>query len=102
MRLISRLFVLFLILKILEIPWVFAQDSYPAQQAECVSNTEVSFVCGLINPEDLYQIPGSTDHDITIFKKYEKYFTVDPPGRTFDEPVSLLDDVVWWCSTQRS
>ena len=59
MRLISRLFVLFLMLKILGVPWVFAQDSYPAQQAECVSNTEVSFVCGLINPEDLYQIPDT-------------------------------------------
>mgnify|MGYP001161218907 FL=1 len=59
MRLISRFFILFLIFKIIGIPWLFAQDSYPAQQAECVSNTEVSFVCGLINPEDLYQIPDT-------------------------------------------
>ena len=59
MRLISHLFSYLVMLPIFTVPWVVAQESYPTQRAECVSNAEVLFVCGLINPEDLYQIPDT-------------------------------------------
>ena len=45
------------LMTIFTVPWVVAQGSYPPQEAKCQSNTEVLFVCGVINPEDLYQIP---------------------------------------------
>jgi len=38
--------------------------------------------------KDIYKIPGLTENDIKLFKKYEKEFTVNPPGRTFDERVN--------------
>ncbi|NKB34382.1 MAG: hypothetical protein GKR91_14925 [Pseudomonadales bacterium] len=38
---------------------LFAQGSYPAQTANCEPNSDTLFVCGVINPEDLYQIPGT-------------------------------------------
>jgi hypothetical protein len=37
---------------------------------------------------DIYKIPGLTDNDIKNFKKYEKYFTVNPPGRSFYERIN--------------
>lgn len=37
---------------------------------------------------DIYKIPGLTDQDIKNFKKYEKYFTVHPPGRSFYERIN--------------
>lgn len=37
---------------------------------------------------DVYKIPGLTDQDRELFKKYEKYFTVNPPGRAFDERIN--------------
>mmetsp|Transcript_62735 Transcript_62735/g.181840 ORF Transcript_62735/g.181840 Transcript_62735/m.181840 type:complete len:163 (-) Transcript_62735:335-823(-) len=38
--------------------------------------------------KDIYKIPGLTKNDIELFKKYEKEFTVHPPGRTFDERIN--------------
>jgi photosystem II PsbU protein len=37
---------------------------------------------------DIYKIPGLTDNDVKNFKKYEKYFTVNPPGRSFYERIN--------------
>jgi hypothetical protein len=37
---------------------------------------------------DIYKIPGLTDNDIKNFKKYDKYFTVNPPGRSFYERIN--------------
>ena len=30
---------------------------------------------------DIYKIDNLTDRDMKVFKKYEKLFTVNPPGR---------------------
>lgn len=38
--------------------------------------------------KDIYQIPGVTDHDKFIFKKYQAELTVLPPGRMFDERIN--------------
>jgi photosystem II PsbU protein len=38
--------------------------------------------------KDIYKIPGLTKNDIDLFKKYEKEFTVHPPGRTFYERIN--------------
>ena len=58
MRINSHFFCFLTIITIFTASWVAAQSSsYPPQKAECESNTEVLFVCGVINPEDLYQIP---------------------------------------------
>lgn len=38
--------------------------------------------------KEIYQIKGLTDNDIKVFKKYEKYFTTNPPGRAFDERIN--------------
>lgn len=38
--------------------------------------------------KDIYKIPGLTKNDIELFKKYEKEFTVHPPGRVFDERIN--------------
>ena len=37
---------------------------------------------------DIYKIPGVTARDKELFKKYEKEFTVNPPGRAFDERIN--------------
>ena len=37
---------------------------------------------------DVYKIPGLTDHDIENLKRYESFFTVNPPGRAFDERIN--------------
>jgi photosystem II PsbU protein len=37
---------------------------------------------------DIYKIPGLTSNDIKLFKQYERSFTVNPPGRTFDERIN--------------
>lgn len=36
-----------------------AQGSYPAQSVACNPDSDTLFVCGMINPEDLYQVPGT-------------------------------------------
>jgi photosystem II PsbU protein len=41
-----------------------------------------------VSVKDIYKIPGLTDNDIKLFKKYEREFTVNPPGRTFDERIN--------------
>jgi len=38
--------------------------------------------------KDIYKISGITSHDKELFKKYEKEFTVLPPGRMFDERIN--------------
>lgn len=38
--------------------------------------------------KDIYKIPGLNEHDLAMFKKYEKEFTVKIPGRTFDERIN--------------
>lgn len=38
--------------------------------------------------KDIYKIPGLTKSDISLFKKYEKEFTVHPPGRVFNERIN--------------
>lgn len=38
--------------------------------------------------KDLYNIPGLTENDKKLFKKYEYAFTVNPPGRAFDERIN--------------
>jgi photosystem II PsbU protein len=37
---------------------------------------------------DIYKIEGLTKNDVTLFKKYEKLFTVHPPGRAFLERIN--------------
>lgn len=37
---------------------------------------------------DIYKIPDLTDNDRKLFKKYEKFFAVNPPGRAFDERIN--------------
>lgn len=36
---------------------------------------------------DIYNIPDLSDHDIEMFKKYQRFFIVNPPGRTFYERI---------------
>jgi hypothetical protein len=38
--------------------------------------------------KDIYKIPNLTSHDIEMFHKYERQFTVNPPGRTFYERIN--------------
>lgn len=38
--------------------------------------------------KDIYRITGLTDHDKEVFKKYEKAFTCNPPGRAFKERIN--------------
>ena len=38
--------------------------------------------------KDLYKIDGLSKNDKELFKKYENEFTVNPPGRTFNERVN--------------
>jgi photosystem II PsbU protein len=38
--------------------------------------------------KDIYNIPGLTANDIALFRKYEKEFTVHPPGRSFYERIN--------------
>ena len=37
---------------------------------------------------DIYKIKGLTENDIAVFKKYDKYFTVNPAGRAFKERIN--------------
>lgn len=37
----------------------YSQGNYPAQTVDCEPNSDAQFVCGMINPEDLYQVPGT-------------------------------------------
>ena len=37
---------------------------------------------------DIYKIKGLTENDKAMFKKYERAFTVNPPGRVFDERIN--------------
>lgn len=41
-----------------------------------------------VQVNDIYDIPQLTDHDIELFEKYDKYFTVHPPGRSFYERIN--------------
>jgi hypothetical protein len=38
--------------------------------------------------KDLYKIKGITANDVKMFKKYEREFTVIPPGRMFNERIN--------------
>ena len=38
--------------------------------------------------KDIYKIPGLNDSDKKLFKQYEHEFTVNPPGRMFDERIN--------------
>lgn len=38
--------------------------------------------------KDIYKIPNLTDNDKLLFQKYEKFFTVNPPGRVFSERIN--------------
>mmetsp|Transcript_36441 Transcript_36441/g.75843 ORF Transcript_36441/g.75843 Transcript_36441/m.75843 type:complete len:159 (-) Transcript_36441:832-1308(-) len=38
--------------------------------------------------KDIYSIPGLTNHDIEVFKQYDKHFTVNPAGRAFYERIN--------------
>ena len=40
---------------------------------------------------DIYKIEGLTENDIKLFKKYEKEFIVNPPGRAFDERINARE-----------
>lgn len=40
------------------------------------------------NVKDIYKLDGLTSNDIKMFKKYENNFTVNPPGRMFDERIN--------------
>lgn len=37
---------------------------------------------------DIYKIPGLTEHDIQMFRKYQAEWTVNPPGRAFAERIN--------------
>lgn len=55
---------------------------YPHAAGKIASNGPYSSV------KDIYNIPGITDNDKTMFKKYEKQLTVLPPGRMFKERIN--------------
>eukprot|EP00549_Striatella_unipunctata_P021150 CAMPEP_0118705134 /NCGR_PEP_ID=MMETSP0800-20121206/19679_1 /TAXON_ID=210618 ORGANISM="Striatella unipunctata, Strain CCMP2910" /NCGR_SAMPLE_ID=MMETSP0800 /ASSEMBLY_ACC=CAM_ASM_000638 /LENGTH=155 /DNA_ID=CAMNT_0006607215 /DNA_START=41 /DNA_END=508 /DNA_ORIENTATION=+ len=38
--------------------------------------------------QDIYDIPGLTEHDVDMFKKYEDNLSVLPPGRLFNERIN--------------
>lgn len=38
--------------------------------------------------KDIYEIPGITANDVSLFKAYENEFTVNPPGRQFKERIN--------------
>jgi len=38
--------------------------------------------------QDIYKIEGLTANDKKLFKKYERAFTVNPPGRQTDERIN--------------
>ena len=38
--------------------------------------------------KDIYNINGLTENDKKLFKKYEKEFIANPPGRSFNERVN--------------
>ena len=38
--------------------------------------------------QDIYKLDGLTSNDVKMFKKYEREFTVNPPGRMFDERIN--------------
>mmetsp|Transcript_15592 Transcript_15592/g.43030 ORF Transcript_15592/g.43030 Transcript_15592/m.43030 type:complete len:161 (+) Transcript_15592:109-591(+) len=38
--------------------------------------------------KEIYKIDGLTPNDIKLFKQYDKYFTVLPPGRMFNERIN--------------
>lgn len=38
--------------------------------------------------KDIYKIAGLTPRDIELFRKYEREFSVNPPGRAFDERIN--------------
>ena len=38
--------------------------------------------------QDIYKIHGLQASDVQLFKKYEKEFMVNPPGRMFDERIN--------------
>ena len=38
--------------------------------------------------KDIYKIEGLTERDKALFRKYDKNFTVNPPGRMFDERIN--------------
>lgn len=40
------------------------------------------------NVKDIYAIPTVNENDKKMFKKYESEFTVNPPGRTFNERIN--------------
>lgn len=55
---------------------------YPTAAGKIASNGPYSVV------SDIYQIPGLTKDDIRVMKKYDKLFTVNPPGRQFKERIN--------------
>jgi photosystem II PsbU protein len=55
---------------------------YPASAGKIASNGPYASV------KDIYKIEGLTENDKKNFKKYERYFTVNPPGRAFDERIN--------------
>lgn len=40
---------------------------------------------------DIYRIEGLTENDIKLFKKYERQFIVNPPGRAFYERINARE-----------
>ncbi|KAL9182992.1 hypothetical protein ACHAXT_004271 [Thalassiosira profunda] len=40
------------------------------------------------NVKDIYSIPGATDHDKLMFKRYQAELTALPPGRMFKERIN--------------
>ena len=55
---------------------------YPHAAGKIASNGPYDTV------KDIYKIEGLTSNDVALFKKYDKNFTVNPPGRAFDERVN--------------
>ena len=41
-----------------------------------------------VSVSDIYKIPGLTEHDKAIFRKYDKYLTANPPGRSLSERIN--------------
>jgi photosystem II PsbU protein len=37
---------------------------------------------------DIYKIRGLSSNDLQMFRLYESQFTVNPPGRTFNERIN--------------
>ena len=67
-------------------PWQSEYKSFPGMYPHAAgliaSNGPYNTV------KDIFKIKEANSNDIAMFKKYEKEFMVNPPGRMFDERIN--------------